>query len=142
MAYFRKNLLNQSSFLKEERVIKNTDPMKKFWEYHLKEISKNPICQETGVKIFPEVFSVCHIFPKRKSGGYPSVSSHLANAIYFHVDTHSRFDRLLGELDFDKLEKEFPNSWPEVVEKVKALLPLVKERGKLRDKFEEYLKDK
>lgn len=138
--YFRKNILNQTSFLKEDKAekVKGSDSMKAFWEYHLNSIKT---CQETGVKIIPSVNSICHIFPKRETGGYPSVAANLLNCMYYHVDIHNKFDRYLNELNFVKLEKEFPNSWPLVILKVRGLLHQVKENGKLKTKFEEYLKD-
>lgn len=144
MAYFRKHLLETTSFPKEEKQpkVKGSDPMKAFWEYHVHQLSKTMKCQESNLDIWTSRNSICHIFPKHETGGYPSVAAHLANAMYYDVDIHNRFDRLLNELDFVKLEQEFPNSWPEVCEKAKTLLPLVKENGKLKSKFEEYLKDK
>lgn len=83
--------------------------------------------------------NVAHILPKRT---YKSVQANLDNHIFLTIDEHTRFDYLLDTLNFEQLEKEFKNSWQKVLFRVKKLLPLTHENGKLKIKFEEYLKIK
>lgn len=84
----------------------------------------------------PSRINVCHIFPKRR---YKSVQANLDNYVYLTADEHTRFDYLLDTLDFETLEKEFENCWQIILKRVKKLLPLIKETGKLKLKFEEYV---
>jgi hypothetical protein len=100
-----------------------------------------PLCKksdESGVPIYNATrANICHIFPKRT---YKSVQANLDNHIFLTIDEHTRFDYLLDTLNFEQLEKEFKNSWQKVLFRVKKLLPLTHENGKLKIKFEEYLK--
>ena len=82
----------------------------------------------------PNRTNICHIFPKRI---YHSVEDNLTNHVLLTFDEHTRFDDLLDKLDFEQLEKEFKNSWSIVCLRAKKLLPLLKERGSLRIKFED-----
>jgi len=92
---------------------------------------------ESGVPIYnPTRTNIAHILPK---GIYESVSVNLDNHIFLTADEHTRFDKLLFELDFQQLEKEFKNSWQKVLLKVEKLLPLVSENKKLKVRFEEYI---
>lgn len=117
---------------KEERAC-----LKEFFEYHITQLRGSRVSIEDGERIpVPTSLNIAHIFPKSR---YKSVQCLQENAIYLTVDQHSRFDRLLGELDFDQLEKEFPNSWGITCNKVKNILPLLEEQGKLRNKFENYV---
>jgi hypothetical protein len=68
--------------------------------------------------------NICHIFPKRK---YKSIECHTENYIKLTIEEHTRFDRLLDNLDFDTLEKEYHMCWKTVLKKIKILLPRITE---------------
>lgn len=85
----------------------------------------------TGTPIhFPTVCNVCHILPKRK---YKSVAMLRDNIIFLQESEHTLFDMYLDQMEFDKLEKEFPFVWKYAVKKVMEMEHdgLIKERGKL-----------
>jgi hypothetical protein len=110
-----------------------------YFEYHIEVLNSFGKSMETFEPIYaPTMVNVCHIFPKSK---YKSVQCNLANCVYLTWEQHTRFDILLDKFDFEKLEKEFPNTWKTVIDKVKVLIPLVREQGKLLSKFKEYIND-
>lgn len=102
-------------------------------------ISRCVRSEESGEYIpNPSRMNICHIFYKRK---YKSIEDDLDNYVYLESDKHATLDRLLDLLDFNQIEKEFPNSWSIICERVKRLLPKIKESGKLKSKFEEYFNE-
>ncbi|MDC7249836.1 MAG: hypothetical protein PQJ49_07980 [Sphaerochaetaceae bacterium] len=112
-----------------------------FFEYHIKQIEKHPYSMESGTIIAtPTTANVCHLLPKRKTGGFPSVQCHLDNAVYLTIQEHNRFDKLLDERDYDTLEREFPNTWSAACHKLRKLLTICVERNKMYFSLEEYLK--
>ena len=112
-----------------------------FFKYQLLKLEKNPYSEESGTLISePTTANICHILPKRKAGGFPSVKCNLTNCIFLTIQEHNRFDKLLDERDYEKLEKEFPKSWKKACEKLKFLLPLTSEKNKMYLSLTEYLK--
>ena len=110
-----------------------------FFTYAIEELKKNPYCQETGEYIYNvSALNCAHIFPKRR---YKSVALNLDNIILYSWNSHTKFDNLLDAMDFKSLEKEFPNSWPVVLSKVKLIIGQVTEHGKLVSKFENYFEN-
>lgn len=109
----------------------------KFYEEQIVKYDDRRWSMESGEHI-PELgtVNIAHIFPKQK---YKSISRHSDNIIIFTWAEHTRFDTLLGALDFKALEKEFPNSWGIICKRVVKLLHVCSEAGKLRRAFEEYL---
>lgn len=108
-----------------------------YFSYHIEILNKRPYSEESRHPIVsPASVNVCHIFPKRI---YKSIQCNLDNCVYLTWGEHTRFDKLLDELDFELLEEEFPVAWEKVVERVKKLLPLILEKKKLYIKFVEYL---
>lgn len=105
-----------------------------FYDYHIAQCHKS---EESGQIISnPSRMNICHIFYKRT---YKSVEDNLDNYVYLTGEEHSALDRLLDILDFETIQNEFPNSWKIICERVKILLPQVKETGKLKIKFQGYL---
>lgn len=104
-----------------------------FFIYHI------PLCkysEEDGSRIYEATrANICHLFYKRV---YKSVQANVNNFVYLTLDQHTRFDQLLDKNDFKALEREF-KCWNIVVQRMKNLLPEVKEMGKMRMLFEEYL---
>lgn len=103
-----------------------------FFEHH---IGLCRYSEENGEPIYsPNRGNICHLFYKRT---YKSVQANLNNFVYLTLDQHTRFDNLLDKNDFKSLEKEF-KCWGLVVERMKLLLPEVKENGKLKLLIEDY----
>lgn len=96
-------------------------------------------CAETKKRITPSRMSICHIFPKRT---YKSIEADLDNHIYLQPSLHSRLDVLLDTLNLAQIEKEFPNSWGLICERVKRLLPKITEKKRLLITFQDYLQEK
>lgn len=111
----------------------NSSIRDEYFDYH------QPLCkfsEESGSPIY-NVWrgNICHIFPKRT---YKSVQGDIENVVYLTNDEHTEFDRFLDTFDFKSLEEYF-SCWPLVLERVKILLPRIKENGKLSIMFEKYL---
>lgn len=105
-----------------------------YFEYHLPRCTHS---QESFKPINnPTRSNICHIIPKAR---HESVQAHLDNCIYLTEDEHSRFDHLLFNLEFDKLEKEFKNSWNNTCLLSKNLLNLCQENTVLTRAFKKYL---
>lgn len=105
-----------------------------YFEYHLERCTRS---EESFKQISnPTRANVCHIIPK---GLHPSVQDNLENCVYYLFQEHDRFDKLLFSLEFEKLEKEFKNSWNKVCIRAKNILPLCKESTNLSRELEKYL---
>ena len=114
-----------------------------YFEYHLEELNRMPSSIESKKPIYsPTVANIAHLLPKRKTGGFPSVQCNIENAIYLTIQEHNHFDKLLDEGNFERLEKDFKNSWDYICLKYKKLLDLCIERNKLYFKLKEYLDGK
>lgn len=112
-----------------------------YFDFHLLSLMKNPKSEESGIIIDePTTANICHLLPKRKTGGFPSVQCHTDNVVYLTLSEHNRFDKLLDERDYETLEKEFPNSWKKVCERLKKLLTMCTERNKMYFSLVDYLK--
>lgn len=111
-----------------------------FFDKAILKAAENPFCAETGEFISDlSRWNISHILPKSR---YESIMTNELNYMLYSREAHTEFDHYLDRMDFEGLEKHFPNSWGKVCLKVKELLPLTLEGGNLKDKFEEYLKDK
>lgn len=112
----------------------------------VKDFYKNLIADTKGIPVYSaesgdliapvRTVNLAHIFPKES---FPSVATHLKNIVFYTWEEHTRFDELLNRHEFDKLEREFPNSWPYVCSLIEKLLPEVQEIQPLKVKLEEYL---
>lgn len=110
---------------------------KEYFEYHIdrcfnSEASGRPIGEANRANI-------AHLFDK---GRHQSVQANLDNFIYLTFDEHTLFDTHLFRLDFDLLEKDFPNGWEIACERFKILLPLVKERTKFYFAIKKYIDER
>lgn len=110
-----------------------------YFQYHLAKLRNKPFSEESGRRIEPSKFSICHIFPKRI---YKSVANHRENYVYLTWQEHADFDRLLDQMDFPSLEERFPKTWPKIKQRAGKILPEIKEYGKLLEKFKNYLDEK
>lgn len=105
-----------------------------YFEYHIKKCTNS---EESGKSIpNPTRANICHLLPK---GLHPSLQDTLKNCIYLTFSEHERFDKLLFSLEFDKLEKEFKNSWDKTCVILKELVYLSKETTNLSREIEKYL---
>lgn len=95
-----------------------------------------PIDEETKHPIYNfSKFNICHILPKRR---YKSVAKNIDNIVVLSIDNHTRFDYLLDTMQFNRLEKEFPNIWNIIKERLIKVIPQVTESGKLLQNLKEY----
>lgn len=119
---------------KKEKKIQ-TDIRDIYFSYHIEKCKKS---EESGKPIYePNRSNICHILPKRI---YKSVQGHFDNYIYLTLEEHTRFDKLLDEMDFDTLKKEFPSVIILLYLRFKKLIPFVKEtEGKLFNNLRTYL---
>ena len=104
--------------------------------YFLYHIGKCKRSEESGVYISATKANCCHLFDKSR---HPSLASNLQNSLYLTVDEHAQFDNLLYSHQFERLEKEFVNSWPIACKRMRELLPLCREESKFKYKIKEYL---
>lgn len=77
----------------------------------------------------PTRTNVCHLFPKRK---YLSVATDDRNVVYLTWPEHTRLDYLLDTMDIAGVEREFGAAGVIILGRMAALLPEVKEDGKLK----------
>lgn len=117
-----------------EKKKETQDKRNVYFDYHINrcthsEESKKPINNPTRANI-------CHILPKSL---HPSLQDNLDNCILLTFSEHERFDKLLFSLEFNKLEKEFKNSWDNVCFKIKYLLYLSEESSNLSRELEKYI---
>lgn len=110
------------------------DCLQRYFEYHVSIAYKS---EESWIALGNGKANICHIFPKRN---HESIKCEKENAVYLTIDEHSLFDRLLDSHDWDELEKQFPNCWPDVCSRAKSLLPKIEESTKFKTLFSEYLK--
>lgn len=104
-----------------------------YFEHHIKrcigsEESLKPIAN-------PNRSNICHIFDK---GRHPSLEDNLDNYLYLSLKEHEKFDHLLYNHEFKKLEKEFENSWPKVCKRIKLLISLCEENTNFYREVKKY----
>ena len=108
-----------------------------YFEYHLERCTRS---EESFKQISnPTRANICHIIPK---GLHPSVQDNLENCVYYLFEEHERFDKLLFSLEFEKLEKEFKNSWDKVCIRAENVLSLCEESTNLSREFKKYLNER
>ena len=109
----------------------NKSDLDSFFDRHVKQAK---ISFESGTKIsFPSRKNVAHLFPKRR---YKSVATNDNNVVYLTWQEHTDFDRYVDTRDLEKLETFFPKTW----NRMKKVLPLVEENGKLKEFVNNILK--
>ena len=129
----KKGIRQNRESTQEKTAIKQ-EKRNSYFEYHLERCTRS---EESFKQISnPTRANICHILPK---GIHPSVQDSLENCIYYLFEEHERFDKLLFSLEFEKLEKEFKNSWNKVCARVKNILPLCEESTNLSRELEKYL---
>jgi len=129
----KKAIKNSRESTKEKTATKQ-EKRNGYFNYHLEKCTRS---EESLKQISnPTRANICHIFPK---GLHPSVQDNLENCIYYSFEEHERFDKLLFSLEFDKLEKEFKNSWNKVCTRANNIVPLLKESTNLSREFIKYL---
>lgn len=103
-----------------------------FFEFHIRQLERHPFSEESGKLIAePSATNICHLLPKRKEGGFPSVQCNLDNFVYLTWEEHTLFDKLLDNREYKKLEENFPKTWKIVCSRLKKLLSLCQERNKM-----------
>lgn len=122
---------------RESTVEKNTvkkELREVYFDYHIERCTRS---EESFKQItIPTRTNICHIIPK---GLHPSVQDNLDNYVYYLFEEHERFDKLLFSLEFEKLEKEFKNSWNKVCIRAENILSLCQESTNLSREFKKYL---
>jgi hypothetical protein len=109
----------------------------RYFDFH---ISLCKASDESGAPIpNPTRANICHLFDKAR---HPSVQANIYNCVYLTLDEHTRFDQLLYQHEFDKLEQEFPNAWEKAKRAMVMVSYAVTERTKFFIKFEEWMKSK
>jgi len=135
-----KNQIRSFNLKSKDTRSQERNDLPEFFQNQIEILSKNPVSQQSGVTIStPSSLNICHILPKRKGGGFPSVQSHPENVLFLTWEEHTRFDTLLDRRDYNTLEKEFDRAWPIVIGKLGILLDVVTERNKMGISLEEYL---
>lgn len=126
--------IKQSRQQTTEKKKETSDKRNGYFEYHLERCTRS---EESLKQISePTRANICHLFPKSL---HPSVQDNLNNCVYYLFSEHERFDKLLFSLEFDKLEIEFKNSWSKVCERLKNIVPLLKESTNLSREIIKYL---
>ena len=102
--------------------------LKTFFETHIEALAKFRVSEESGEAIpYPSNVNICHLLDKSR---HKSVATHMDNCIYLTWEEHTRFDELLFAHEFEKVEKEFPNSWELIKSRLRIIIPLCTEKTK------------
>ena len=129
-----KKSIKQSREATKVKTAEKQEKRNSYFEYHIEKCTRS---EESFKQISnPTRANVCHLFPKSL---HPSLQDNLDNCVYYLFEEHERFDKLLFSLEFEKLEKEFKNSWSKVCIRMKNLIPLLKETTNLSREIEKYL---
>lgn len=129
--------LKSRSVLKGKRRGKSKE-QRDFYRKLTEELMFSAVSIESGKPIYsPSSVNMAHILPKET---FPSVATNEDNIVIFTWEEHTRFDELLNRHEFEQLEIEFPNSWGQICELIRKLLPEVTEQNSLKIKLEKYLK--
>lgn len=120
------------TYIKKER-------NKELDDYFIFHITKCKKSEESRQSISATKANICHLFDKSR---HPSLRADFRNFLYLTIEEHSQFDNLLYTHQFERLEKEFPNSWPIACRRMKKLLDLCLEETKFKYKIKEYLDEK
>lgn len=124
--------------IKNKPNVKRKSEKEEISEFFKRLLSSNaPRCEESGriINNF-SIFNLCHILPKRY---YKSVATNKDNIIILQLDLHTKLDMYLDRMDLVSVQREFPNSWPIILERVSSIYSDIKEEGKLKMKFNEIL---
>lgn len=129
----KKGIKNSREKTKEKKFEKQ-ELRNVYFEYHIERCTHS---EESGKPISePTRANICHIIDK---GRHPSLQDNLENYIYLHMSEHERMDKLLFSLEFEKLEKEFKNSFEKIRIRFINLIPLCEESTNFTREFKKYL---
>jgi len=114
------------------------EELDKWFDARIAEAKEHPFCEECGCSVANQLnskdnwvrrASIAHIFPKRKIGGFPSVSCHEFNWVLLCIDHHHSLDS-----SWDAARKM--KVWPMVVDKARLFSDTITEpRGKIPDEL-------
>lgn len=136
----QKNKIQPITQKTKNRKIEERGCLKAFFEYHIAKLEQKPVSMESGkIILFPGTVNICHLLPKRKTGGFPSVQCDLSNAIYLTWQEHSAFDIALDQNNYTFLENNFPKVWKLGINILILLLEKVTERNKMYWNIKEYI---
>lgn len=103
-----------------------------FFARHIAILGKHPYSQNSGKRISnPSKLNICHILPKRKTGGFPSVAEEDLNIVYLTWDEHTRFDGLLFSAEYGKIAEEMPTLFGLLQDRIPKLLEICRESNKM-----------
>ena len=109
-----------------EKKIETTEIREVYFDYHLQKCTQS---EHSGISINnPTRSNICHILPKST---HPSVQDLIENCVYLTFSEHERFDKLLFSLEFDKLEKEFGNTWDKILIRLNNFVNLCTDNTRL-----------
>lgn len=109
-----------------------------FFDYHIAQIQKNPVCQNCGDYLQGLRSEVAHVLPKRSTMN-PEVMNHLDNALYLCCqfsdnNCHKKFD------DTQASENVYSMTvWEKAVNQYLKLKPFLINVNKITENFEKYL---
>lgn len=128
-----------NSYMKKDKKAK-PDLLRDFYKEKVSELQRVKESDLDGSKILnPSHFNIAHILPKRKVGGFPSISTHPSNCLFLTTEQHATYDYLLDKHDFDGLKKFLGEKWEEVSSTMLNLIDIATERNKLYLKLANYL---
>lgn len=116
---------------------KNKMDLDNFFIQKIEQLLRLGKSEESGKKIpHPTRANICHILDKSR---HKSVAYHPDNYVFLTIDEHSRFDRLLFEHEFAKLQQEFPNSWKIILDRLPRFIYICEENTKLKQALLKFL---
>ncbi len=83
-------------------------------------------CENCGVGLQPTINfhprgHICHILPKTKQGGCPSVATHPQNRWFGCLTCHTGYDKAMAEKDFNVIIQM--KVWPKILERFRQVEP-------------------
>lgn len=128
--------LGKGTNFRLKKTLKSNKKNKEFFNLVYERFKDSAVSFESGKPLGKlGTVNMAHIFPKER---YKSLAHNYENIILLTWEEHTRFDDLLSAHDFGLLEDEF-ESWSRICERIKILLPLCKEEGRLKTALKEYL---
>ena len=111
------------------------DEMEEYFSHHIGRCYRSENSNE--VIYSPNRSNICHIFPKSK---YKSVRSLKENCVYLSLEEHTLFDSLLDRGKVEEIKEKFSAQFLEVLrERIKNILPLVEESGRVKETLKKLL---
>lgn len=115
---------------KEKASARTQDKQEKALWFGAQALQAPSKCENCGTSLqatinFHPRAHICHIVPKMKEGGCPSVATHPLNRWFGCTTCHDGYDRMMAEKDYHEVVQM--RVWPVIVERFRQVFPFISE---------------